>query len=365
MLESIEDWTLWASPSDRAVERSGLPASRSSWRVRKVDGGGPRFLDRGETAPRLETRDKLAERVRFLDRLRPELCLVKGGRVYVVLALAARFFSLPEDEDDELMAPRSRLLDRSRFVLGTAVVARSLLPTERPLDAARDVAMGAGMEERRPTERPRRVGGFMAVSSGLEAMERPRLLDRALLRGLDLLLPRLGARWLLVLPRLFVPPFGSGGVLLLRSSLAFFMRATCEGTLLLLLELEESVQVPLVWFPVLLSRFAVDALITCKGTGGNTSWMRLLLRAGRDFADGLSQLFACALMLREDRCLLELLVIAFVPGDDHRLRETDRALPRLGEVFSLRVGGAMGTTDSPADTGALIHDRPVPRCRAD
>lgn len=147
------------------------------------------------------------------------------------------------------------------------------------------------------------------------------------------------------------------------------MREICDGTLLLLLELEESVRVALVLFPVLFSRRAVDVF---RRTGGRSSWLRpesreLLLRAGKDFADGLSHLFGGALMLlREaDRCLLEL-VEAFFPGDDQRLRATDRALPRRGDKLSLRVGGAMGTTESLVDTGALIHvDRLVPRCRAD
>ena len=69
---------------------------------------------------------------------------------------------------------RSRLQERSGAEEG-ADAERSLLPTERPLEVVRTVRV-VGTEFRLSFERPRRVD--KAMSSGLEVLERFRLLER-------------------------------------------------------------------------------------------------------------------------------------------------------------------------------------------
>jgi len=106
----------------------------------------------------LETRVKLAERVRFLDRL---LCMVRGGRGLLVLE-ARRLFS-PEDDDadDSVVLVRPRLDERPRG-------GRSTL-----LDRALAATTGGGLEERRLVERPREVAA--AADSAVFVAVRPRL----------------------------------------------------------------------------------------------------------------------------------------------------------------------------------------------
>ena len=191
---------------------------------------------------------------------------------------------------------RSRLQERSGAEEG-ADAERSLLPTERPLEVVRTVRV-VGTEFRLSFERPRRVD--KAMSSGLEVLERFRLLERD---GwdLDLLRSRVtGARWLLLRPRLLVVSHGSlvlwrgGRVVLLwlwlSSFLALFMRATCDGTLRPLSDQVESVHVPVILLPPLISHSAVKVLTTCRGTSGSPCRERELelFRAGNDLAEGLS-----------------------------------------------------------------------------